>query len=101
MTLSDGPYVGVVDRFEDEWAVVLLERDDSEVGDVLVRKERLPQRAQRQNAILRIVLRDGDVERVWYDSEATRDRGASAQARFDRLSEPAPRKQDEDEDNDE
>lgn len=99
MTLSDGPYVGVVDRFENEQAVVVLERDGAEVGDVLVPKSRLPQRARRQNAIVRVVLKNGDVVNVWYDAQATRDRGASAQARFDRIAEPAPEKRDESEEN--
>jgi hypothetical protein len=99
VTLSDGPYVGVVDRFENEQAVVILERDGAEVGDVLVPKSRLPQRARRQNAIVRVVLKNGDVVNVWYDAQATRDRGASAQARFDRIAEPAPEKRDESEEN--
>jgi hypothetical protein len=99
VTLSDGPYVGVVDRFENEQAVVVLERDGAEVGDVLVPKSRLPQRARRQNAIVRVVLKNGDVVNVWYDAQATRDRGASAQARFDRIAEPAPEKRDESEEN--
>jgi hypothetical protein len=99
VTLSDGPYVGVVDRFENEQAVVVLERDGTEVGDVLVPKSRLPQRARRQNAIVRVVLKNGDVVNVWYDAQATRDRGASAQARFDRIAEPAPEKRDESEEN--
>ncbi|WP_232688799.1 DUF3006 family protein [Halobacterium zhouii] len=83
MTLPDGPYVGVVDRFEDGQAVLKLERDGTEVAAVSIREERLPARADRRHAIVRIVLRDGDVAAVWYDSRATRNRGASAQARLD------------------
>lgn len=96
MSLPDGPYVGVVDRFEEDDAVVLLERDGNEVGDVLIPGERLPHRARRQDAIVRVVLREGDVAAVWYDSKATRDRGASAQARFDRIAQRAPKKGEDD-----
>lgn len=105
MSVPDGPYTGVVDRFEEdrageELAVVLLERDGREVDDVAIPRERLPRRGRRQNAVLRVVVQDGDVTRVWYDARATRDRGASAQTRLDRIAKRAPKREDRNRAND-
>lgn len=85
-TLPDGEYVAVLDRFEGEVAVVLLERDGETVGDVAVSRDCLPEAARRADAVLSVTLDDGAVTAISYDEDATERRAERSQSRFDRLS---------------
>ncbi|MFD1515188.1 DUF3006 domain-containing protein [Halomarina rubra] len=84
--VADGEYLGVLDRFEDDLGVVLLEADGETVGDVTVAREALPEDARRPDAVLRVTLRDGAPVAVRYDAEETDRRAERTQSRFDRLS---------------
>ncbi|NHN48647.1 DUF3006 domain-containing protein [Halostella sp. JP-L12] len=90
-------YTGVVDRFEEDQAVVLLERDGSVVGDVVLDRDRLPSDARRVDAVLTVRVEDDRVVELTHRPDETEDRKESAQDRFDRLSSRPPDEEDADE----
>jgi hypothetical protein len=83
----NGIYTGVVDRFEGDDAVVLLERDGDVVGQAILSRESLPDAGNHVDAVLDVTVRDDSVEQLEYDPETTANRRENAQDRFDRLSE--------------
>ncbi len=87
---ADGGYVAVVDRFEGDHAVLLLEDGDEVVGDVAVPRERLPEPARHQDAVLEVVVQGGRLADATYRPEETERRRESARERFDRLSRRPP-----------
>lgn len=88
--VEDGRYTAVLDRFEDDLAVLLLEDGDEVVDDLVVDRERLPSPARHQDAVLTVVVRDGDLADATYDPETTERRSERARDRFDRLSRRPP-----------
>lgn len=91
---ADGQYVAVVDRFEGDLAVLLLEDGDEVVDDVAVGRDRLPEQGRHQDAVLAVVVQDGRLADVEYRPDETERRAESARERFDRLARRPP---DEDE----
>ena len=87
----------VVDRFEGDDAVLVLERDGEAVEELPVPRAVLPEDARRQDAVLRVELAEDELVDVSFDPEETERRAEDAQSRFDRLSKRPPKK-DEDED---
>ena len=83
-------YIGVVDRFEEDRAVVILERDGSAVGEVVLDRDRLPADARHVDAVLTVRVEDDDLTGLSYRPDETEDRRESAQDRFDRLSRRPP-----------
>ena len=83
---ADGEYLAVLDRFEGNLAVLLLEADAETVGDLAVPRERLPDDARRVDAVLRVVVEDERLVDARYDGDETEERAERAQSRFDRLS---------------
>lgn len=79
-------YTGVVDRFEGDQAVVILERDGNAVGDLVVDRDRLPQDARHVDAVLTVRVEDDELAGLSYRPDETDDRRERAQDRFDRLS---------------
>ena len=84
--LTDGDYTGVIDRFEDDLTVILLERDGDTVDDIAIPRAELPADARHQNAVLRVSVADGEIQQMTYEAEATDERAERAQSRFDQLS---------------
>jgi hypothetical protein len=97
--LEDGTYIGVVDRFEGDQAVVVLQEDDADVADVTLARTALPEEGLHEDAVFRVDLEDGDVVGVTYEPQETVARKEEAQSRFDRLSKRPPRDEDEEEGN--
>lgn len=89
--ISDGEYVAVVDRFEGDLAVVLVEDEGETIAEVAVPKSKLPEDGCHQDAILAVVVQDGDLVDASYDETETERRSTEAQDRFDRLAERPPR----------
>jgi hypothetical protein len=87
-------YTGVVDRFEGDQAVVILERDGSTVGEVVLDRDRLPQDARHLDAVLTVRVEDDELAGLSYRPDETDDRRESAQDRFDSLSRRPPGKDD-------
>lgn len=83
--IPDGRYTAVLDRFEGEQAVLLVEDDDELVDELVVREGRLPADARRQDAVLRVTVRNGILVSVRHDPDETERRRSAAQDRFDRL----------------
>lgn len=92
--MTDGEYTAVVDRVEDGLAVLLLEANGETVDDLLVPSEDLPRRARAADAVLTVVVEDGDLIEARYRPEETRERAERAQSRFDRLAERPPKRSD-------
>ncbi|MFB6235787.1 MAG: DUF3006 domain-containing protein [Halopenitus sp.] len=88
--VADGTYTAVLDRFEGEQAVLVLERDGTDVAEIAVARERLPEPGRNQDAVFELVVDDGNLVDLSYDPEATADRKNRAQDRFDRLSQRPP-----------
>lgn len=74
--------------------MLLLEADGEVVGDVAVAPERLPRRGRRPDAVLTVVVEDGELTEARYRAEESRERKETAQSRFDRLAERPPRRSD-------
>ncbi|EMA55770.1 DUF3006 domain-containing protein, partial [Halococcus salifodinae] len=85
---ADGEYTAVVDRFEDDLAVLLLEREGEgeTVDDILLPKTELPESGRHQDAVLYVSVEDGEVRDATYKAGETDQRAERAQSRFDRLS---------------
>lgn len=89
--LLDGTYLAVLDRFEEDVAVLLIEDDDRVVAEELVNRRRLPADGRHQDAVFKVRFDDGEVVSLTYDPETTEQRSRRAQDRFDRLSKRLPR----------
>jgi hypothetical protein len=88
--VADGHYTAVLDRFEGEQAVLLLERDGEQVAEYVTRRERLPEPARHPDAVLAVAVRNDHLVRVDYDPDETDRRAESAQSRFDELARRPP-----------
>ncbi|MUV87494.1 DUF3006 family protein [Natronomonas sp. CBA1123] len=95
--IPDGRYVAVVDRIEDGLAAVIPESDDEALEELLVDPEALPQPARHADAVLDIVVADGELSEATYDAEETERRKETTQSRFDRLSKRPPKDEEDDE----
>ena len=93
MTVPDGAYTAVLDRFEEgpeadrPLAVLVCERDDKAVGDLVVEQGAVPQPGRYVDAVLAVEIENGALAAAEYRPGETERRRASAQSRFDRLSE--------------
>lgn len=83
---TTGTYTAVLDRFEEDLAVLILEDNGETVGQHVTSTGNLPDGACTQDAVLEITLSDGDLVNAEYNAAETERRGAAAQDRFDRLS---------------
>jgi|SRR6056297_907017 len=92
--LPDGSYTAVVDAIEDGLATVFFEQDGVEKGNAVLDAEVLPDSGQHADAILSVTIEDGTIQTASYQPKQTADRQATAQDRFDSLSERPPSKDD-------
>ena len=88
--LPDGEYTAVVDGIEDGLARVFFEQDDEEKGNAVLEADTLPESGQHADAILSVTIEEGTIETATYQPAETADRQATAQDRFDSLSERPP-----------
>lgn len=95
---ADGTYAGVVDRFEGDLAVVLLEVDGETVAERALDRSRLPEDGRHVDAVLRVDVRDGEVADVSYQPDESERRADRARRRFDELSSRPPSVDDESDD---
>ncbi|QSG09580.1 DUF3006 domain-containing protein [Halapricum desulfuricans] len=80
-------FTGVIDRFEGEQAVILLESDGETVDEVVIPREDLPADGRRVDAVLRVVREGGEIIELEFDAVETKQRKESVTDQFDRLSE--------------
>ncbi len=89
--MSTHQFTGVIDRFEDDLAVVLLEVYGAVVDEIVIDRSELPTDAAHPDAVLEVTLTgDGQVTAIEYEPEESADRKEQAQSRFDRLAERPP-----------
>ncbi|AWB28495.1 DUF3006 domain-containing protein [Halococcoides cellulosivorans] len=88
--LDDGSYTAVVDRFEGDQAVLLIEDDGETIDERVLDGERLPEAGRHADAVLKVTFVDGDVKEINYEADETEARSERAQSRFDRLSRRPP-----------
>lgn len=85
----DGAYLAVLDRFEagadSRLAVLVLERDGETRGDLVVPPDELPAEARHADAVLEVVVEDGDLTDATYLPETTDRRAGQHQDQFDRI----------------
>lgn len=81
----------VLDRFEDDQAVLLLEEDGETVDELVVEVGDLPSEAQHQNAVLTVLRDEEGITELTYDSDRTESRTDRMRRRFDRLARRPPR----------
>jgi hypothetical protein len=94
--IPDGDYTAVVDRVEDNLAVLELTTEDGDRYERVVPVDDLPDAGRHADAVLAVTVVDETLAAVSYDPVETRDRQGAAQDRFDRLSERPPRDEDDD-----
>ncbi|CCQ34918.1 hypothetical protein HLRTI_002327 [Halorhabdus tiamatea SARL4B] len=92
--VSDGTYTAVVDRFEGELAVLLLEADGETVDELVLDGEELPEAGRHVDAVLTVTLVDGETQEFAYEVDQTETRSERAQRRFDSLSQRLPTDED-------
>jgi hypothetical protein len=91
--VTDGTYTAVLDRFEGEDAVLILEGDDQPAGQLVVASETLPDDGHHQDALFTVTVRDEALVDATYHPERTERRRESAQSRFDRLARRSDREE--------
>lgn len=90
--MSTHQFTGVIDRFEDDLAVILLEACGEVIDEVVLDRAELPSDAAHADAVLTVTLsNDGEIAALEYDATETVDRKERAQSRFDRLAERPPK----------
>jgi Protein of unknown function (DUF3006). len=82
----DGTYTAVLDRYEDDIAVFVVEHEGRDVAERLVERAMLSEDVQAVDTILEVTFVDGEPTEFEAKPEETSDRAESAQSRVDRLS---------------
>ena len=95
MTL-DGSYTAVLDRVEDDRAVLEVSDDEGDTHELVVDLAALPADGRHADAVFEIEIADGDLQAATYDETESATRTEEAQDRFDRLSSRPPRDEHDD-----
>lgn len=95
MTRPDGTYTAVVDHFEDNRAVLVVEGDGEPAGELVVEESRLPEAGRIVDSVLTVEVMDGELVSAAYEESATTERAEDTQSRFDRLSNRLPSDEDQ------
>ncbi|WP_227379672.1 DUF3006 domain-containing protein [Haladaptatus halobius] len=85
MTKSPQTFTGVLDRFEEEQVVLLLESGGETVDELVIRRDDLPESGRHQDAIFTVTVDGETVEEIEYEPTETEERAEAAQKRFDRM----------------
>lgn len=94
--VDDGTYTAVLDRFEGDLAVLVLEQGGTDVAEYPVEREIIPEAGRHQDAVFKLLVESGNVTELTYKPVETKERKEAAQDRFDRLSQrPPPEESDE------
>lgn len=81
-----GTYLAVLDRFEGEYAVLVVEEGGKDVDEYLVDTGEIPDEECHEDAVFEIQIEDDELVDIEYLAEETDARQKRAQNRFDRLS---------------
>lgn len=94
---ADGAYTAVLDRFEGDLAVLVLEQDGDSIDELAVDASTLLETALGQDAVLDVTIKDGTLTAATFRPDETERRREDTQRRFDQLSQRPPQPNDEDE----
>ncbi|MFD1644061.1 DUF3006 domain-containing protein [Haloarchaeobius litoreus] len=83
-------YTAVLDRFEEDTAVLLVEADGEVVDELLVDRWELPKPGREQGAIFDLRVFGDSLRVLSYRPAETEARSDAAQSRFDRLAQDLP-----------
>jgi hypothetical protein len=90
-------YTAVLDRFEAETAVLLVEADGEVVDELLVERRELPPSGREQGAVFDLRVCGDSLRVLSYRPTETEERATASQSRFDRLARDLPTADDGDE----
>jgi hypothetical protein len=85
--LPDGTYTAVLDRVEDDLAVLEVSDDAGETHELVVAVADLPTAGRHPNAVFEIGVTAGELRTATYDESRSEARLETAQDRFDGLAE--------------
>lgn len=88
--MATGSFTAVLDRFEGDLAVLLLEDDGETVDELVVEERRLPDDGRHEGSVFDVEVEGGHLKRASYRPEETRRRRESVRERFDRLADRLP-----------
>jgi hypothetical protein len=83
--LPDGSYRAVVDRIEDDLAVLEVTGPEDELHELVVSPDELPVDGRHADAILTVRVEDETLVEATYQPAETHQQKEQAQDRFDRL----------------
>ena len=81
-----GTYTAVVDRFENDVAVLVVEIGGERAEQALIDKQDLHEDGRHIDAVYSLSYVAGTIDEIQYQASETRQRKQSSQNRFDRLS---------------
>lgn len=83
-------YTAVLDRFEEDTAVLLVEDDGEVVDELLVDRWELPEQGREQGAVFDLRVCGDSLRVLSHRPDETEARSDAAQSRFDRLAQDLP-----------
>ncbi|QZP39208.1 DUF3006 domain-containing protein [Halobaculum magnesiiphilum] len=83
--VPDGKHTAVVDRFEDDLAVLEVTTPDG-LRQLVVDEAELPEDGRHQDAVLEVTVESQELVEAMYNERDTESRVEGAQDRFDQLS---------------
>lgn len=99
--LPDGTYTAVLDRVEDDLAVLEVSDDADDTHELVVGVDELPAAGRHLNAVFEIRITAGELRNATYDESRSETRLEDAQDRFDGLAGQPAEDDGEDENEDE
>ena len=82
----DGTYTAVLDRYENDVAVLVVEAGGRDIAECAVTRTDLPADTRAVDTVFDVTFDCGDPVEIEIRPEETTERGEAAQSRFDRLS---------------
>jgi hypothetical protein len=95
--IADGAYTAVLDRVEDDLAVLEVSDDEGDTHELVVDVDELPAAGRHPNAVFEIRVAAGELRSATYDESRSEERLDDAQDRFDGLAEQSEDEDDEEE----
>jgi hypothetical protein len=89
----DGTYTAVLDRIEDDLAVLEVTDDEDDTHELVVDFAALPEAGRHPDAVFEVEMVAGELQTAIYDELRSESRKEDAQDRFDRLSSRPPREE--------
>jgi hypothetical protein len=82
----DGTYTAVLDRYEGDHAVFVIEADGQDIGEAAIMRDSIPDDARTVDTVVELTVVRGVPTTIETRPEETAERTDRTQDRFDRLS---------------